>query len=845
MISGNAPGSAIEITGNSQGNLVTANQIGGPAAADRNVISGNGQYGVEITGVAATANLIRGNFIGLASDGATDVGNGLDGVFVLDGSSNTIGGFVVGAGNVISGNDRHGIHISGSTAATNTIQGNYVGTDNIGTASQGNTFNGVTLDDGAHENLIGGSTFGARNIISANFEHGIAIIAETSSNNLVQGNYIGVDSAGGSTGNDLGNYANGVFIEDAQDTLIGGPTPAHGNVISDNQDNGVEIRDSVPNNFVDPVAVVQNNLIGVFANGNGDLGNGNTGVFINAADSNIIGGINQGNVISGHNNYAGIDIRTGRYNDVFGNTVGLNHPQTTKVPNGFGVVVQLGSISNEIGGELDGQGNVISGNNDHGVVLFSAATSDNTVRNNIIGSNQAGASLGNGNPPEAGVFIADAAHTNSVIENDILATDGYGVHIEGVVLQGVPALENTTTNQIVDNLIGSPGLANTAGGVLIDSAARANTVSGNSILGNGGYGVHIKGVIAVGNNNTNENQIVSNTIGSAPSPNTGGGVFIEARAKSNGVGGNIIRHNLGDGVAICCEGTDVNVVSGNFIEFNSGHGVRITAGAAGTIIGALPALPEGGEPLPGNIISGNGEDGVLVLAAPTTQIAQNTIEGNGGNGARVDGGDVRVSQNSIFDNVLLGIDVDAEGLTLNDDPDVDGAQNYPVLESAIGSSGGATVTGSIDSAAASEYIIEFFASTGCDASGHGEGSTYLGATTLITDDNGHAGFEISLFDLPNDAAIITATSTSTMATGDSSEFSACTSVLPGPPPCPADIAPLPNGDGAVNVFDLLALIGVWGACPPPCPPCYGDLSGDCVVNVLDLLALITAWGLCP
>ncbi len=59
----------------------------------------------------------------------------------------------------------------------------------------------------------------------------------------------------------------------------------------------------------------------------------------------------------------------------------------------------------------------------------------------------------------------------------------------------------------------------------------------------------------------------------------------------------------------------------------------------------------------------------------------------------------------------------------------------------------------------------------------------------------------------------------------------------GPPPCPADI----NGDGNVNVTDLLAVIGAWGACPG----CPADINGDDVVNVTDLLAVIGAWGPCP
>ena len=52
-----------------------------------------------------------------------------------------------------------------------------------------------------------------------------------------------------------------------------------------------------------------------------------------------------------------------------------------------------------------------------------------------------------------------------------------------------------------------------------------------------------------------------------------------------------------------------------------------------------------------------------------------------------------------------------------------------------------------------------------------------------------------------------------------------------------------NGDGAVNVADLLAVINAWGPCPQPCPPsCAADITGDCAVNVSDLLMVINNWG---
>ncbi len=50
-----------------------------------------------------------------------------------------------------------------------------------------------------------------------------------------------------------------------------------------------------------------------------------------------------------------------------------------------------------------------------------------------------------------------------------------------------------------------------------------------------------------------------------------------------------------------------------------------------------------------------------------------------------------------------------------------------------------------------------------------------------------------------------------------------------------------NGDGVVNVFDLLALLEEWGSCPG----CPADLNDDDEVNVFDLLLLLENWGPCP
>ncbi|MHC5004960.1 MAG: hypothetical protein ACYTJ0_17775, partial [Planctomycetota bacterium] len=62
-------------------------------------------------------------------------------------------------------------------------------------------------------------------------------------------------------------------------------------------------------------------------------------------------------------------------------------------------------------------------------------------------------------------------------------------------------------------------------------------------------------------------------------------------------------------------------------------------------------------------------------------------------------------------------------------------------------------------------------------------------------------------------------------------------IAPVPTTCPADI----NGDGLVDVDDLLAVIGQWGGCPTGCG---ADINQDGQVDVDDLTAVVLNWGAC-
>ena len=54
-----------------------------------------------------------------------------------------------------------------------------------------------------------------------------------------------------------------------------------------------------------------------------------------------------------------------------------------------------------------------------------------------------------------------------------------------------------------------------------------------------------------------------------------------------------------------------------------------------------------------------------------------------------------------------------------------------------------------------------------------------------------------------------------------------------------------NGDGVVDVDDLIAVILAWGDCPDPPASCDADIDGNGAVDVDDLIAVILAWGACP
>lgn len=291
------------------------NTIGGTSTGAGNLISGNGGHGVFIAAPTSGStgvidNLVQGNVIGADAAGTANLGNGGDGVRIRNAQNNTVGGLVAAARNLISGNGGVGVYIDALAASPqnlatgNLVQGNYIGTDVSGASALGNTAGGVRLDSLAANNTIGGSSPGARNIISGNGGVGVDVRgndpAEVLPGNRVQGNYIGVDASGSIA---LGN-ARGVSIA-ASNNTIGGTASGAGNVISANAGVGILIESFAAS------ALIEGNYIGTDFTGGGALGNASDGVRIEvavlASPARTIGGtpIGAGNIIA-HNSGGGV-----------------------------------------------------------------------------------------------------------------------------------------------------------------------------------------------------------------------------------------------------------------------------------------------------------------------------------------------------------------------------------------------------------------------------------------------------------------------------------------------------------------------------------------------------------
>jgi CSLREA domain-containing protein len=272
-------------------------------------------------------NMITGNYFGVQSSGSTALTGQVatDAAVLISPLDETCTNNLVRE-NVITGFGS-GVMLHWPTH-DNTVALNYIGLGADGVTAIGNG-NGVYVA-GSSGNIIGGSSAGDRNVISAsNNTANIYVVAyggHSPDHNLIRGNYIGTraDGMGVVTQADYG-----IFLSDGSATEIGGTTMGTGNLISGN-DNGIGVFSGTSG------TIIRGNWIGTDATGTGALGNVD-GIYMYYGSANIGDPTTPGNnVISGNSSY-GIYIGQSTGTTIYGNRIGMGAYDAGGIPNAYGV----------------------------------------------------------------------------------------------------------------------------------------------------------------------------------------------------------------------------------------------------------------------------------------------------------------------------------------------------------------------------------------------------------------------------------------------------------------------------------------------------------------------------
>ncbi len=524
---------AIFLSGNNSSNFV----IGGPGC-DRNVIANTLQYtsapggevgAIHIDGLGANGSsiVIENNYLGTDTSGNVRVANGSGyplrevGVYIRSSNRVTI------KDNVISGTTGNGIWNSQSNSTL--ITGNIIGLGADGITIIGNGGAGIRADESTGL-IIGGSSPAERNVISANggapdsrncgaaqWSSGTGggqpcaqspceaqcpdkydgtlqtgIYFKSVSSSFIRGNYVGTDATGNSTGtnNATGNMYAGIKFEDASTgNTIGGPDATYRNIIGGNgfdddagrtamgesylyKGHGVQLNKASVRG-----TVVENNYIGIGADGVSAVGNRQDGVSLLGAGDNTI----RNNVIS--DNAFGIfmqsDFQSGVTsgqplgNVVVGNYIGTAADGKTAVGNGTragdddgaGIGIQHGSNKNRIGGTTEAERNIIAGNLNGIVFRYEAGNSQNPPNENAVFGNYVGVDIDKDSLPNTreGIMISNGAFNN-------------------IIGGPLPGQSNIIAN-------------NGANGINIaDEGSNRNSITRNSIYCNGLRGIELNGI---------------------------------------------------------------------------------------------------------------------------------------------------------------------------------------------------------------------------------------------------------------------------------------------------------------------------------------------------------------
>lgn len=332
------------------------------------------------------------------------VGKGAAGIegIAIGSSNNTIRGLAIY-------NWRHSILLNGLFSPTgevgnNRIVGNFICTDTTGTFKAPGVnggAGGIILTNGAHDNIIGAPTPADRNVISGCAHRGIISSFSGTTFNKFQNNIIGLTPDGSGK---LSNLAHGLDINySANDNLIGGSGPFEHNVVSGNNNTGIEISHGSGNR--------RNKVIGNFI-----------GTDLSGQASPAYAGNGQGT------NIAGYGIR-------------LEGEPTCNPCNpnaGFIEVAENTIVNNRAGG-----------------ILIDKGQQWNWIHDNRIGILPDGTAAGNGS---LGLRFEHGAVNNTIGPGNVIAYNAKGVQMQSTGTQPPSQLQlDTPWNRLTQNSIFSNG----------------------------------------------------------------------------------------------------------------------------------------------------------------------------------------------------------------------------------------------------------------------------------------------------------------------------------------------------------------------------------------------------
>jgi len=625
-----------------------ANTIGGTEERDRNVIAGwtIGVYIQETASHRPSGNTIEGNLIGLDADGKKPLGNER-GIVITYADGTLVGGTSNKDRNVISGVDLksglggfdYGIVVTSSNGTR--IQGNYIGTNEAGTAAVKNTGGGILVDGDSSVTTIGDAMPEPHkaceapcNLISGN-GYGISVMTSTTKGAIatdIASNFIGTDVTGTHA------VPNGVGIRNSSSfTVIGGSEKRHRvcdqrcNLISGNLKDGINFYGSGGTHNV-----VAGNFIGTDLSGERPLPNKRAGVEIDVSSVTVGGArvpafddqCDQAcNVISGNGTGVSVGLTQHAAVKIEGNVIGLDAKGNAK--EGLGNFTGIGAINSTgvvIGG-THGEGNLISNNESDGLDL--AGTRSVQVLGNWIGVSGSGEPEGN----RRGLHIGEVGKTNGSFGNvigtsaraDIDAGCSGGCNLISSNREGGVWIDGSSGNRVQANYIGVDRRGDAASpngkfGVLVASVAPDTPVAqagllahetvrnviggsrddGNLISGNKGDGVEIADVkTAAGfgglaaENFVQGNMIGTDRTGEEAIPNEWGvDVVSGSQERIGGPGSeqrNLISGNERGGILISGQSNKIqrNIVGltrkGDHALTNHGHQIFLVFGQHNTI----------------------------------------------------------------------------------------------------------------------------------------------------------------------------------------------------------------------------------------------------------------------